>query len=65
MIGFSYDDHSAAGVIARIDQLGVRSGFGDSWLQVWGLKFVIDGGAENGATEEPYVNRPDFTGQLL
>jgi len=65
MIGFPYDEHSVDGVTARIDQLGVRSGFGDSWLQVWGLKFVIDGGAENGATEEPYVNRPGFTGQLL
>ena len=65
MIGFPYDQHSTADTIARIDQLGVRSGFGDGWLQVWGLKFVIDGGAENGATEEPYVNRPDFNGQLL
>src|SRR5215831_16002504 len=30
--------------IALIRGLGVRSGFGDDWLRIWGLKFVLDGG---------------------
>src|SRR6516164_3161430 len=31
--------------IALIDGLGARSGFGDDWLRIWGLKLVLDGGA--------------------
>jgi predicted amidohydrolase YtcJ len=27
----------------------------DPWLQVWGIKFVLDGGLEAAATEAPYV----------
>lgn len=37
----------------------------DPWLRVWGMKFLLDGGLEAGATEEPYVGRPDFRGLLL
>jgi predicted amidohydrolase YtcJ len=32
----------------------VRSGFGDDWLRLWGLKFVMDGGVEGAALEEPF-----------
>jgi hypothetical protein len=35
--------------IALIDGLGARSGFGDDWLRIWRLKFVMDGGVEGGA----------------
>ena len=35
------------------------------WLQVWGFKFVLDGGLEAGATEHPYVGRDDFCGLVL
>jgi predicted amidohydrolase YtcJ len=35
------------------------------WLQVWGFKFVLDGGLEAGATERPYVDHDDFCGLLL
>ena len=38
---------------------------GDPWLQVWGLKFVLDGGLEAGATEEPYLGHDDYCGLLL
>jgi predicted amidohydrolase YtcJ len=44
--------------------LGARSGFGDDWLRIWGLKFVMDGGAEGGALEQPYANNPDDFGHL-
>lgn len=38
----------------------------DPWLRVWGIKFVLDGGLEAGATEAPYVGRhDDFCGLLL
>jgi len=48
-----------------IEGFGVRSGFGDDQLKLWGLKFVLDGGAEGGALDEPYVNNPGYRGHLL
>ena len=50
--------------IALIDGLGARSGFGDDWLRIWGLKFVLDGGVEGGALEQPYTNDPGNSGHL-
>ncbi len=44
--------------------LGARSGFGDDRLRLWGLKFVLDGGAEGAALERPYANDPDHSGHL-
>ena len=45
----------------------------DPWLAVWGVKFMIDGGIEAGATEEPYLSEgcgcvphaTEFRGRLL
>ncbi|OAA35898.1 Amidohydrolase 3 [Cordyceps fumosorosea ARSEF 2679] len=45
----------------------------DPWLSVWGVKFMIDGGIEAGATEDAYcsegcgcpVGATDFRGRLL
>lgn len=37
----------------------------DPWLRVWGMKFVLDGGLEAAATEEPYLGHDDFCGMLL
>lgn len=51
--------------IAQIDGFAVRSGFGDDLLKIWGLKFVLDGGGEGGALDEPYANNPNFRGHLL
>jgi predicted amidohydrolase YtcJ len=50
--------------IALIDGLGARSGFGEDWLRIWGLKFVMDGGVEGAALEQPYANDPDNSGHL-
>jgi predicted amidohydrolase YtcJ len=50
--------------IALIDGLGARSGFGDDQLRIWGLKFVMDGGAEGAAMEKPYANDPGNSGHL-
>ena len=51
--------------MAIIEGFGVHSGFGDDLLKLWGLKFVLDGGAEGGALDEPYVNNPGYCGHLL
>jgi len=50
--------------IALIDGLGARSGFGDDLLRIWGLKFVMDGGVEGAAMEQPYANDPGNSGHL-
>src|SRR5215468_964838 len=50
--------------IALIDGLGARSGFGDERLRIWGLKFVLDGGVEGAAMEQPYTNDPGNSGHL-
>jgi predicted amidohydrolase YtcJ len=50
--------------LALVRGLGVRSGFGDDWLRLWGLKFVMDGGVEGGALEQPYANDPADSGHL-
>jgi len=50
--------------IAGIHGLGTVSGAGDDWVKVWGLKFVLDGGPEGGALEQPYASDPTFTGHL-
>ncbi|WP_329571001.1 amidohydrolase [Kitasatospora sp. NBC_01266] len=36
----------------------------DPLLRVWGVKFILDGGLEAGATEEPYCDHGDFYGTL-
>jgi predicted amidohydrolase YtcJ len=55
---------SEAEALSLIRGLGGRSGLGDDWLRLWGLKFVMDGGVEGGATEQPYANDPANTGHL-
>jgi predicted amidohydrolase YtcJ len=50
--------------IALIDGLAARSGFGDDWLRIWGLKFVMDGGVEGASLEQPYANDPGNSGHL-
>jgi len=50
--------------IALVDGLGARSGFGDDGLRIWGLKFVLDGGVEGAAMEQPYANDPGHSGHL-
>ena len=50
--------------LALIRGLGAWSGLGDDWLRIWGLKFVMDGGVEGGALEQPYANDPADSGHL-
>jgi len=50
--------------IALVRGLGARSGLGDDWLRLWGLKFVMDGGVEGAALEQPYANDAGNSGHL-
>ena len=69
MIGSSAATIRAAGSVdAYLDSLeaqGITPGAGDMRLRLWGLKFLLDGGVEAGALEEPYANRPGYRGELL
>ena len=55
---------SVADRVAAVAQWGVRSGFGDDLLRIWGLKFVMDSGVEGAALERPYANNPNAYGHL-
>ena len=55
---------SARDRIREIEGFALRSGFGNDWLGVWGLRFVLDGGPEGGALEAPYANDPGYSGHL-
>ncbi|KFH63769.1 hypothetical protein MVEG_10462 [Podila verticillata NRRL 6337] len=51
---------SVAEVESLLDEMEQwRSLDSNPWLRVWGVKFILDGGIEASATEEPYVGRPD------
>jgi len=56
---------SNADRMADITSLGVRSGFGDDLLKIWGLKAVMDGGAAAAALDQPYVDESNFAGNLF
>ena len=45
-----------------VDDLAPISGFGSEWLDIWGLKIVMDGGVEAAYLHHPYANNPDFRG---
>jgi len=51
--------------ITALDGLAVSSGFGDEVLKIWGLKAVMDGGAEAAALVDPYANNKNYTGFLF
>jgi predicted amidohydrolase YtcJ len=47
-------------------KLGLRSGFGDEWISIGGIKVSVDGSCEsrNAALYEPYPGQPDNRGML-
>ncbi|EED21309.1 exoenzymes regulatory protein aepA precursor, putative [Talaromyces stipitatus ATCC 10500] len=49
--------------VSAVDQLltdmeAYRSLQTDPWLQIWGVKFMLDGGIESAALETPYIAAP-------
>jgi len=65
MVGFGFGPGTPSQMSPWMDRVAARISSGDDMFRIWGLKLVLDGGAENGATEEPYVGRPDFKGELF
>jgi predicted amidohydrolase YtcJ len=66
MVGYpGFAPRGASEMSSFIDRVAEQAKSGDDAFRIWGLKFVLDGGAENGATDEHYVGQPDFTGQLM
>jgi predicted amidohydrolase YtcJ len=59
-----YPSGSVEQRIAQIEGFAMRSGFGNKWVKVWGLKFVMDGGPEGGALDAPYLTDASFRGHL-
>jgi predicted amidohydrolase YtcJ len=56
---------SVAEQIAAIAGFGVRSGFGDEMLRIWGLKTFMDGGPDAAGLDQPYTNNPNHTGRVF
>ena len=54
------------GIFDTLKQAGVRTGFGDEWLRIGGVKFGADGSASERTMRmsTPYVGRPDDYGIL-
>jgi predicted amidohydrolase YtcJ len=65
MVGYGFGPSTPNQMTPWMDRIAARIGSGDDMFRIWGLKLVLDGGAENGATEDPYVGQPDFRGQLF
>jgi predicted amidohydrolase YtcJ len=49
-----------------LTSIGLRTGFGDDWLRIGGIKVSIDGSCtlHNAALYEPYLDAPDSTGLI-
>ena len=48
-----------------LEQQGIRPGAGTGRARLWGLKFVLDGGVEAAALDQPYADRPGYRGELM
>jgi hypothetical protein len=59
------DTGSVSAYLDGLEARGVTPRSGEGLVRLWGLKFVLDGGAEAAACVEPYANRPDYYGELL
>jgi predicted amidohydrolase YtcJ len=59
------DAGSVSSYVDSLEARGITPGSGDGLVRLWGLKFVLDGGAEAAACLAPYANRPDYFGELL
>lgn len=56
--------HSTAQTVAAMTTLGLKSGFGDDTLRIWGLKSLMDGGVEAAALAEPFTDNPHYSGNV-
>lgn len=56
---------SSADIEALLDAVEPWRYRADPMVRVWGFKFMLDGGLEGGATEEPYLGHDDYCGLVL
>lgn len=56
---------SVAGYLDSLEDQGIRPGAGRGRVRLWGLKFVLDGGVEAAALQQPYADRPGYCGELM
>ena len=56
----------SGGLFRQLNEAGVRTGFGDEWLQIGAVKYGADGSASERTMRmsTPYVGRPDDYGIL-
>lgn len=56
----------SGGLFRQLNQAGIRTGFGDDWLQIGAVKYGADGSASERTMRmsTPYVGRPDDYGIL-
>ncbi len=56
----------SGGLFRQLSQAGIRTGFGDEWLQIGAVKYGADGSASERTMRmsTPYVGRPDDYGLL-
>ena len=56
----------SSGLFRRLNETGIRTGFGDEWLQIGAVKYGADGSASERTMRmsTPYVGRPDDYGIL-
>jgi predicted amidohydrolase YtcJ len=57
---------ASAGLFRTLNEAGVRTGFGDEWIRIGGVKYSADGSASERTMRmsTPYVGRPDDYGIL-
>ena len=60
---YSIQNHGIEGLVAA----GVRSGFGDDWIRIGGIKLFADGAMGSGTAYffEPYADEPTTRGLLI
>lgn len=60
---YSIQNHGIDGLV----KAGVRTGFGDDWIRIGGIKLFADGsmGSGTAAFFEPYADEPGTTGLLI
>lgn len=56
----------SAGLFRTLNDAGIRTGFGDEWIRIGGVKYSADGSASERTMRmsTPYVGRPDDYGIL-
>jgi len=60
------EEHFGQDLLSALTTLRIKSGFGDEWLKITGIKFIADGsiGGRTAALYEPYAGETENSGIL-